>query len=107
MRSLAERFYKRSRFGLVGTGELIRRGQLDQSTVFKKSNPRSERERLSHIMRDKDYSLFEPQGKACKLALHIGPCKGVERSERLIHKDYGRVRRKRPRNADPLSLPAR
>ena len=65
-----------------------------------------ERQRLQHVVRDDDDGLADPLLNAAELALQLGPRDRVERAERFVHQQHRRIGRERPRDADPLPLPA-
>ncbi len=93
--------------GVAARRDRGRRGERHQHPVGEHPDPRSERQRFGHVVRDDDDRLADRRLDAPELAVQLAARDGIERAERLVHQQNRRIRRERARHADALALAAR
>ena len=84
-----------------------RRGERHQHAVGEHADPRRQRQRFGHVVRDDDDRLADRRLDAPELAVQLAARDGIERAERLVHQQNRRIGRERARHADALALAAR
>src|SRR5262249_9591704 len=66
-----------------------------EHAVSEHADPRCQRERFPHIMRDDHDGFSHALLDVAKLAMHFGAGDRIERAERLVHQEDWRVRSQR------------
>jgi hypothetical protein len=89
---------------MVEAKKFLRWGAGDHTAGFEKNNARGKKQGFAQIVSDKDYCFSEASGESAEFALKFSARDRVERSERLIHKQDGRIGSKSASNADTLTL---
>jgi hypothetical protein len=79
---------------------------LHQTTVPHDRDPVGETNRLIYVVGHEDDGLVQVALNAGELALKSPAIERIDRTERLVHEEHGRVCRKRPSHTDPLRLTA-
>src|ERR1041384_704009 len=92
---------------IVGSFELVGRGEQADAPCFHQRDARAEHERLAHVVCDEHAGLAESFTQSGELALQTCTRQRIERAERLVHEQQRRVGRQRAPDADALPLPAR
>ena len=96
-----------ARDALVGApGDRRRRVERHEHAVGEHADPRGQRQRLAHVVRDDDDGLADRGLDAPKLAVQLAARDGIERAERLVHQQNRRIGGERARDPDALALAA-
>src|SRR5438552_17120098 len=93
--------------GMLRAPELVRRPEEHHPTLLQQPDRAAEQQPLAHVVRHEDDRLAETPLQREELALQLDARDGIERPERLIEQEERRIGGQRPRDADPLALPAR
>jgi hypothetical protein len=102
----SERGSEGTDFGMIDAGKFLRSGIGDDTAAFQQDYARSEKQRFAKIVGDEDDRLAEAAGEGAEFALKFGAGNGIERAERLIHEEDGRVSGEGAGYADALALAA-
>ncbi len=86
--------------------ELRGRPRLDERPVHHHADPVAERGRVGEVVRDHERRQREPAQRGAELRAHVHPRLRVERRERLVEEQDGRVSRERARESNTLALAA-
>src|ERR1017187_3715271 len=87
--------------------KLIRAGHNLEPPFLQQRDPGSEHERLANVVGDEKRGLAEGSLHAREALLHLKPRHRVERRERFIQQQQGRIRRQRAGVSTPLLFAAR
>src|SRR2546428_592648 len=93
--------------GMLRAPELVRRPEEHDPALLQQPDRAAEQQPLAHVVRHEDDRLAETPLQREELALQLDARDGIERPERLIEQEERRIGGQRPRDADPLALPAR
>ncbi len=84
-----------------------RRAVLQKAAAIHDGDAVAERDRLLHVVRHQDDRHAEPALQREQVLPCLGADDRIERAERFVHQQHGRLRRERPGDADALLLAAR
>src|SRR2546426_10885929 len=93
--------------GMLRAPELVRRPEEHDPALLQQPDRAAEQQPLAHVVRHEDDRLAETPLQREELALQLDARDEIERPERLIEQEERRIGGPRPRDADPLALPAR
>ena len=102
-----ERVDKGADLGLLRAQKLLRGIDADQTAGGEERDALAKQEGFAQIVGDEGDGLAEARGKRAELALQFGARDGIERAERLVHEQDGRIAGEGARDADALTLASR
>src|ERR1041384_1507374 len=90
---------------IVGSFELVGRGEQADAPRFHQRDARAEHERLAHVVCDEHAGLAESFTQSGELALQTCTRQRIERAERLVHEQQRRGGGPPPAGAPPAPPP--
>src|SRR5579883_3470111 len=95
---------KRSGFGIGARIEICRRTQEHHASFVQEADSGPKPDRFTNVVSNENGGLSQIGPQTQELVLKIEPGDRIERAERLIEQQYGRIGGQRPRNTDALPL---
>src|SRR6185437_14077194 len=95
---------KRSGFGICARVEFSRRTEEYHATFVQQTDSGPEADRFANVVCHEDGGLPQFGSQTKEFILKIEPGDRIERAERLIEEQYGRIGRQRSRHANALPL---
>ena len=91
-------------FGMREMEKNVGRAHSDEAAGFEQSDARGQEQGFADIVCDEDNGFAETAGESAEFALKLCAGDGIERAERLVHEEDGRVGRKGAGDSNALAL---